>query len=84
MLFRSAAVAGIRLEPTLEAAIQNADLLALMVPHTPLLGLNPGYVAGVTPARLAVDAVNGWARQAWEAAGFQVFRLGVGAEGDLQ
>lgn len=79
-----AAITGIQLEPTLETAIQNADLLALMVPHTPLVGLNPGYVAGRTPARLAVDAVNGWPRQAWEAAGFQVFRLGVGAEGDLQ
>jgi UDP-N-acetyl-D-mannosaminuronic acid dehydrogenase len=77
-------VAGIHLEPTLEAAIQNVDLLALMVPHTPLVGLNPEYVAGLTPGRLAVDAVNGWPRQAWEAAGFQVFRLGVGAEGDLQ
>ncbi len=67
-----------RLEPTLEAAIQNADLLALMVAHTPLVGLIPSRVAELTPARLVVDVVSGWSQHVWEAAGFQVYRLGVG------
>jgi UDP-N-acetyl-D-mannosaminuronic acid dehydrogenase len=63
---------------SLEAALRNAAVLALLVPHSPLLSLEPGQVAALTSARVVVDAVNGFSAEAWEAAGFKVFRLGVG------
>jgi hypothetical protein len=31
----------------------------------------------MTPARILVDTVNGWAGMDWQAAGFRIFRLGV-------
>lgn len=63
---------------SLEAALEGAELVALLVPHSPLLALTPAQLAAITPARLLVDAVNGFRDPAWEAAGFKVYRLGVG------
>ena len=50
--------------------------LLLMVAHSQFRQLDPAAVARLTPARVAFDAVNGWERPAWQAAGFQFFRLG--------
>jgi UDP-N-acetyl-D-mannosaminuronic acid dehydrogenase len=65
---------------SLESALQNADAVALMVGHSPLKELDPHQIALLTPARLAIDAVNAWSRQAWESAGFKLARLGDGKE----
>jgi UDP-N-acetyl-D-mannosaminuronate dehydrogenase len=62
---------------SLEAALEQADLLLLLVKHTDFLNLDPNAIASLTKARLIVDCVNGWDTEAWKRAGFQVFRLGV-------
>jgi UDP-N-acetyl-D-mannosaminuronic acid dehydrogenase len=73
-----AQVSGIQVVPDLEETLKNADLIALMVPHEPLLELDPQQVAAITPARFLVDVVNGFSYAAWQAAGFQFFRFGDG------
>jgi len=65
--------------PTLESAVKDAEMLILLVNHTPLRALTPAQVAALTPARRVVDAVNGWDCAAFQQAGFSVHRLGVGA-----
>jgi UDP-N-acetyl-D-mannosaminuronic acid dehydrogenase len=65
-------------KPTIEDALQNADLVVLTVGHAELLALDPEEVSRITPARRVVDAVNGWDAKAWQEAGFQVLRLGEG------
>jgi len=73
-----APLSGLVTVPTLEQALENAEVLALLVAHTFLKELDPQRVATLTEARTVVDTVNGWSAPAWEAAGFHYFRLGVG------
>lgn len=73
-----AQIPGITTAPTLEESLAGADLIALLVPHRPLRELIPRQVAELTTARRVLDAVNGWNAGEWEAAGFQVYRLGAG------
>jgi len=74
----AAQVPGVRTLPGLEETVRVADLIVLLVPHSSFLNLVPAQVAGLTPARLVVDAVNGFDRQTWESAGFRIFCLGNG------
>jgi UDP-N-acetyl-D-mannosaminuronic acid dehydrogenase len=69
-------LAGITMSPTLGDAIKDADALLLLVNHTEFKELNPVEIAGKTKARILVDTVNGWNGEAWENAGFTLFRLG--------
>jgi len=66
------------LAPNLAAAIQDADVLLLLVGHTQLRKIDPVEVAQLTPARVVVDTVGGWPREAWEALGFRVYQIGNG------
>ena len=68
---------GIEMAPSLEAAIEEADLLLLLVKHSEFLGYDPSAIAAKTKARLVVDCVNGWKAEQWQQAGFEFFRLGV-------
>ena len=68
---------GVTAVPTLAAALKDADAVVLLVNHTELRSLTPEELATMTPARILVDTVNGWAGKDWEGAGFKVFRLGV-------
>lgn len=68
---------GINMAPSLEAALNDADLLLLLVRHTEFVSLDPKEVAAKTAARVIVDCVNGWNPTAWQAAGFSVYRIGV-------
>jgi UDP-N-acetyl-D-mannosaminuronic acid dehydrogenase len=68
---------GIHMAPSLFAAIQDAEVLLLLVKHTEFTNLNPVELASRTIARLAIDCVNGWNSIVWETGGFRVFRLGV-------
>jgi UDP-N-acetyl-D-mannosaminuronic acid dehydrogenase len=68
---------GLQAVPSLEQALAEAELIVLLVRHKPFLELNPIEVAGLTPARRIVDAVNAWDVSAWQSAGFVVSRLGV-------
>jgi UDP-N-acetyl-D-mannosaminuronic acid dehydrogenase len=71
-------IEGVLCAPSLEAALLDADLIALLVRHSEFGRLVPRTVAGLTPARLVFDAVNGWSNQDWKQAGFCVHRLGSG------
>ena len=62
---------------SLKETIQDAELLLLLVAHKPLRELQPDTITALTPARRLVDAVNSWDVDRWEAAGFQLFRLGA-------
>lgn len=68
---------GISMAPSLEAALEDADLLLLLVRHTQFARLDPAQLAELTPARLAIDTVNAWDPAAWRAAGFEFTRLGA-------
>ena len=68
----------LKLAPTLEAALQDADAVVLLVRHASLRQLDPRAIASQMSGRVAVDCDNGWDRSAWEAAGFHYSRLGGG------
>ncbi|MFN3741459.1 MAG: nucleotide sugar dehydrogenase [Anaerolineales bacterium] len=61
-------------------ALSDAELILLLVRHTPFLNLQPQEIAALTPARRIVDTVNAWEPLRWQKAGFQIFRLGDGKE----
>ncbi|WP_299026314.1 nucleotide sugar dehydrogenase [uncultured Thermanaerothrix sp.] len=75
-----AQISGVPTVPTLPEALEKAEALVLLVGHTSLREINPYEIQTLTPARLAFDAVNGWDKTAWQAAGFRVLRLGDGRE----
>jgi len=62
---------------TLSDALRGADMLILLVNHSQFRALDPQSVAALTPARIALDTVNAWKPDAWQAAGFTLLRLGV-------
>jgi len=76
----NAEIRGLPVAATLEAAVAEADILALLVGHDVLKELDPQEILTHTKARTVVDAVNGWPATAWQVAGFQVYRLGVGGK----
>lgn len=68
---------GIDMAPSLEAALEDADAILLLVRHSEFLDYDPLAIASKTRARLVVDCVNGWNAEQWRQAGFRVSRLGV-------
>lgn len=61
---------------SLAAALDDADVLLLLVGHAALRNLDPQVVAQLTPARVVVDCVNAWPEDEWEKQGFRILRLG--------
>jgi UDP-N-acetyl-D-mannosaminuronic acid dehydrogenase len=70
-------IPNIECAPDIISAVRDAELIALLVAHTPLLNLDPLELIKMTDARVAVDAVNGWSVNKWQGAGFEYVRLGV-------
>jgi UDP-N-acetyl-D-mannosaminuronic acid dehydrogenase len=68
---------GVDMMANLHDAIEDADLILLLVRHTEFVHLNPNEMASKTSARVVIDCVNGWDAKLWEASGFAVYRLGV-------
>jgi UDP-N-acetyl-D-mannosaminuronic acid dehydrogenase len=68
---------GVHTVSRLEDALEDAQLVVLLVAHSPLRELEPQFVAAYTKSRVVVDVVNGWSDHPWDAQGFQVHRLGV-------
>jgi UDP-N-acetyl-D-mannosaminuronic acid dehydrogenase len=68
---------GIDMATSRDSALQDADLLLLLVKHTEFSRFEPREIASKSTARLVVDCVNGWDSMDWENAGFHVFRLGA-------
>ena len=73
-----AALPGVDAVPFLNDALKDADALLLLVGHTEFLQFTPGVLKGLTPARVLIDTVDGWAGQDWSAAGFKIYGLGTG------
>jgi UDP-N-acetyl-D-mannosaminuronate dehydrogenase len=73
-----AAIEGLTTVPSLEEALGGAEIVLLLVGHKVFRGLDAQAVVKMTPARVVVDTINGWADKDWEEAGFKVYRLGVG------
>lgn len=71
-------VAGVKMTHSLPEAVVDSDLVVLLVGHTQFKELDPRQLAAMTPARLALDTVNGWDTAAWQAAGFKLAKLGKG------
>lgn len=69
---------GIHSSLNLEESIAEAEVLVLLVNHQQFKSIEPGEIAKITKARIAVDTVHGWDRSAWEKAGFNFFRSGDG------
>jgi len=76
-----AQVEGIITATTLQATVQQAQALVLVVAHSPLKQIIATQVATITPARMIIDCVHGWNASEWKTAGFQYYRLGSGKQG---
>lgn len=68
---------GIDMAASLEDAIEDTDLILLLVRHTEFLKIQPEEIASKTRARVLIDCVNGWQAPLWEESGFILYRLGV-------
>jgi len=64
--------------PNLEAALQEAEAIALLVDHQAFRRLSPRAVAAAMPGRIAIDCRGVWDRAAWRQAGFRLHVLGAG------
>lgn len=73
-----AVLPGVESVPSLELALKDADAVLLLVSHSQFRQLSPTTLKALTPARVLIDTVNGWNGPDWDAAGFTLFRLGVG------
>ena len=74
---QKAVLAGIHVAGTLDEALANAEAVLLLVGHTLFREMTAAELASRTPARLVVDAVNGWDPAALTELGFSVVRLGA-------
>jgi UDP-N-acetyl-D-mannosaminuronic acid dehydrogenase len=72
--------AGAQAAESLEAALEGADALILLVDHRELAQLPPAQAASRMRGRIVYDSRGVLPRALWEKAGFTVYVLGVGAE----
>jgi UDP-N-acetyl-D-mannosaminuronic acid dehydrogenase len=73
-----ASLVGIRTVSSLDEVLVEAEIVVLLVDHTSLKNLDPAKTAAMTKARVLVDCVNGWSRQEWQGAGFELHKIGDG------
>ena len=73
-----AALEGLLAVGSLNAALEGAEAVLLLVGHSAFRSLDPQEVALLTPARVVIDTINAWPVEAWQSAGFKVHHLGVG------
>ena len=77
-----ARVPGAESAASLEAAVECAEVVVLLVDHRVFHDLDPSLVADAMPGRQAIDTRGSWDRNAWSQAGFQVRVMGVGVRDD--
>jgi UDP-N-acetyl-D-mannosaminuronic acid dehydrogenase len=75
---KDAQIPGLKLVTNLEEALAGADVVLILVAHSVFKELNPHTAASLMKGRIAIDTVGIWPLESWQAAGFQVTRLGVG------
>lgn len=61
---------------SMQEALQDCEILLLLVAHQEFTHMNPREIAKLTNARIAVDMCGGWQREPWEEAGFRFYKLG--------
>jgi UDP-N-acetyl-D-mannosaminuronic acid dehydrogenase len=71
---------GIQLATTLNAALESAELILVLVRHRQFLELTPSTLVHMTAARRVIDAVNAWSGNEWPEAGFEIHTLGAGSK----
>ena len=64
------------LTPTLDAALEGADALVLVVDHNAFRDVDPAQVARLMRGRVVVDARNFFDAGAWASAGLDLYTLG--------
>ncbi|MGB9640319.1 MAG: nucleotide sugar dehydrogenase, partial [Anaerolineales bacterium] len=69
-------IEGIPVAPSLDEALQGAELMVILVAHQPFRTLDPTAVAKRMAGRLVMDAVNLLDELKWKAEGFRVVKLG--------
>ncbi|GMR10050.1 MAG: nucleotide sugar dehydrogenase [Anaerolineae bacterium] len=75
---QEASIEGAAAEHSLEATLEGADAVALLVNHREFVELDPRQVAQAMTGRVAVDLRGAWEANSWRAAGFEIHTLGVG------
>ncbi|MGD8552785.1 MAG: nucleotide sugar dehydrogenase [Anaerolineales bacterium] len=73
-------IAGAKTADGLQAALDGAEVVILLVDHQEFVGLDPVEVAERMPGRFVFDSRGVWEIEAWESAGFDLMRLGVGQD----
>jgi UDP-N-acetyl-D-mannosaminuronic acid dehydrogenase len=68
--------------PSLEQALESSESIVLLVDHKVFRDLDPIWVAGISPAKVIIDACGAWNRQDWQDTGFRMEVLGVGKQDD--
>jgi UDP-N-acetyl-D-mannosaminuronate dehydrogenase len=68
---------GVFMATTLDEAVNQAEIIVLLVNHSDFRSLEPFEFARITPARIILDTVGAWEPEIWRAAGFETHRLGV-------
>ena len=64
-------IPGIEIAQSWQRAVQNSELITLLVAHEFFKKLPPEELASSTQARVVLDAVNIWSSAAWRNAGFR-------------
>jgi UDP-N-acetyl-D-mannosaminuronic acid dehydrogenase len=79
-----AEIEDVHMADSLEAALEEADALLLLVRHSQFVQILPAEIAAKTRARVVIDCVNAWQEGAWSSAGFALHRLGVHRKDSVQ
>lgn len=77
-----AQVEGAQAAASLDEALRQAEAVVALVGHRPVVELDPAHARGLMAGSLAVDLCGAWEAEAWEAAGFTMRTLGVGARAE--
>jgi len=75
-------IEGVKSAVSLTDALEGAEAIILLVGHTDFKKLDPQAAAKMSKARIVVDTVNALVPSNWTAAGFDLYRLGVGTLDD--
>lgn len=71
---------GLNLVSGLFPAVEQTDLLVLLVKHAEFQQLDPARLAALRPSLVCFDAVNLWQDAAWQSNGLTLHRLGNGKD----
>lgn len=70
-------IPGVSMATTLDEAVNQAEIIVLLVNHNIFRSLDPLELCSITPTRIILDTVGAWEPGTWRAAGFVTHHLGV-------